>query len=190
MIASKNYPDVSVKDYLEGELVSPIKHEYRNGQIYAMAGASNPHVLIGLNLATLLRNHLRGSGCLVFMSDTKVRFETINTFYYPDVAVSCDERDTTSIADFICYPSLIVEVLSPTTEAFDRGDKFADYRSLSTIKEYVLIGQQRMNVDCYRRDVEGRWVFSSYGDGDCLELARINFQCPISALYEDVPGLS
>ena len=75
-----------------------------------------------------------------------------------------------------------MEVLSPTTEAFDRGGKFADYRSLSTIQEYVLIGQQRMNVDCYRRDVEGRWVFSSYSEGDCLELASINFQCPISAL--------
>ena len=83
-----------------------------------------------------------------------------------------------------------MEVLSPTTEAFDRGDKFADYRSLSTIQEYVLIAQQRMNVDCYRRDVEGRWVFYSYGEGDCLELASITFQCPISALYEDVPGLS
>ena len=83
-----------------------------------------------------------------------------------------------------------MEVLSPTTEAFDRGDKFADYRSLSTIQEYVLIGQQWMNVDCYRRNVVGRWVFSSYGEGDCLELASINFQCSISALYEDVPGLS
>ncbi len=75
-----------------------------------------------------------------------------------------------------------MEVLSPTTEAFDRGDKFADYRSHSTIQEYVVIGQQRMNVDCYRRDVEGRWVFYSYSEGDCLELASINFQCPISAL--------
>ena len=83
-----------------------------------------------------------------------------------------------------------MEVLSPTTEAFDRGDKFADYRSLSTIQEYVLIAQQRMNVDCYRRNVAGLWVFFSYGEGDCLELASINFQCPISALYEDVPGLS
>jgi Uma2 family endonuclease len=83
-----------------------------------------------------------------------------------------------------------VEVLSPTTQAFDRGDKLADYRSLSTIQEYVLIGQQRMNVDCSRRNVTGCWVFSSYGEGDCLELASINFQCPISALYEDVPGLS
>ncbi|MEG4394323.1 Uma2 family endonuclease [Microcoleus sp. BROC3] len=83
-----------------------------------------------------------------------------------------------------------MEVLSPTTEAFYRGDKFADYRSLSSIQEYVLIGQQRMNVDCYRRDVEGRWVFSSCGEEECLELDSINFQCPISALYEDVPGLS
>jgi Uma2 family endonuclease len=83
-----------------------------------------------------------------------------------------------------------VEALSPTTEAFDRGDKFADYRSLSTIQEYLLIDEQRMNVDCYRCDGERPWVFSSYSEGDCLELASINFQCPISALYEDVPGLS
>ncbi len=83
-----------------------------------------------------------------------------------------------------------MEVLSPTSEAFDRGDKFADSRSLSTIQEYVLISQQRMNVDCYRRDVAECWSFSSCGEGDCLELARMNFQYPIFALYEDVPGLS
>ncbi|MEP6520272.1 Uma2 family endonuclease [Microcoleus vaginatus DQ-U2] len=83
-----------------------------------------------------------------------------------------------------------MELLSPTTEVFDRGDKFADYRSLSTIQEYVLITQQRMNVDCYRRDVAERWGFSFYREGECLELASLNFQCPISALYEDFPGLS
>ncbi|MEG4326106.1 Uma2 family endonuclease [Microcoleus sp. herbarium5] len=80
-----------------------------------------------------------------------------------------------------------VEILSPPTEVFDRGDKLANYRSLLTIQEYVLIGQQRMNVDCYRRDVAGSWVFSSYREGDCLEFASINFQCLISAEYEDVP---
>ena len=187
MVVSQDPLYVSVEDYLEGERVSPIKHEYRNGSIYAMAGASNPHVLISLNLATLLRTRLRGSGFLPFMSDTKVRVEAVNTFYYPDVTVSCDERDTTSVADFICYPSLVVEVLSSKTEAFDRGDKFADYRTLPSLQDYVLISQGQINVECFRRQPGGGWMLYACGDGDDVELASVNLTFPISSLYEDVP---
>ena len=87
MIANQDFLYVSPEDYLAGEKVSPIKHEYRDGRIYAMAGAKNPHVMIAINLTTLLRNHLRGTGCFPFASDTKVRIETGNVFYYPDIAV-------------------------------------------------------------------------------------------------------
>ena len=189
MIVSRNDLYISPEDYLAGERVSPIKHEYRNGYIHAMAGASNPHVLIALNLATLLRNHLRGTGCLPFASDTKVRIETANAYYYPDIVVSCDQRDTTSLEDFIYFPKLIIEVLSPTTEAFDRGDKFADYRTLDSLQEYVLIRQNRMSVECYRINTEGYWVLYPYGEEQELELTSINFRCSIVALYEDVPGI-
>jgi Uma2 family endonuclease len=189
MIVNRNDTYISPEDYLAGEKTSPIKHEYRHGNTYAVAGASNPHVLISLNLATLLRNHLRGTGCLPFVSDTKVRIEAANAYYYPDIVVSCDQRDTTSVEDVICFPQLIVEVLSPTTEAFDRGDKFADYRSLESLQEYVLIRQDRMSVECYRINPEGYWVLYPYDQQQELGLNSIDFRCSMTALYEDVPGL-
>jgi Uma2 family endonuclease len=190
MIVNRNDSYLSPEDYLAGEKISPIKHGYRNGYIHAMAGASNPHVLISLNLATLLRNHLRGTGCLPFVSDTKVRIEAANAYYYPDIVVSCDQGDTTSLEDFICFPQLIVEVLSPTTEAFDRGDKFADYRTLEGLREYLLIRQDRMSVECYRINPEGYWVLYPYDQQQEFELTSIDFRCPITALYEDVPSLA
>jgi Uma2 family endonuclease len=189
MTASKSCTYVSPEDYLAGEKVSPIKHEYRQGEIYA-AGASKAHVIITLNVATLLRNHLRGSGCIAYMADMKVRIEAADCYYYPDVAVSCDEGDKNAAEDFIRYPRLIVEVLSPTTAAFDRGDKFADYRKCETLEEYVLINQERVGVECFRRNAEGLWVLHPYSPGEEVELATVNFKCAIEAIYEDaIPNI-
>lgn len=180
---------VSPEDYLEGEKISPIKHEYRQGEIYAMAGASDAHNIIAGNLLALLRNHVRGTGCRVYMAEMKVRIEQANIFYYPDVMVTCDERDRNP-DDFKRYPCLIIEVLSPTTQAFDRSDKFADYRTLETLQEYVLINQEKVSVDSFRRNSEGRWVLYPYRKDEEVELASVNFSCRIAALYEDVLELS
>lgn len=188
MTVSKNYIYISPQEYLEGEKVSPIKHEYIRGEVYAMPGGSDAHVTISLNLATLLRNHVRGTGCRAYTSDMKVRIETANCFYYPDVMVTCDERDRTP-DDFKRYPRLVVEVLSPSTEAFNRGGKFADYRTIETLQEYVLISQAQVNVECFRRNNEGRWVLYVYGAGEDVFLESINFSTPIDVLYEDVEGL-
>ncbi len=185
MTASKSCTSISPEDYLEAEKVRPIKHEYRQGEIYAMAGASKPHVIIMGNVSVLLRNHLRGSGCMPYMADMKVRNETSNFYYYPDVAVSCDERDKNAAEDFIRYPRLIVEVLSPTTAAFDRGDKFADYRTSESLQEYVLINQERVSVECFRRNAEGLWVLYPYSQGQEVQFASVNFSCAIETLYED-----
>ena len=185
MVASQNSGDLSPEKYLQLEETNSVKHEYRQGDVYAMAGASNTHVLIAVNLGTLLRNRLRGSGCLPYLSDTKVRIETINTYYYPDIAVTCDRRDR-EFSNFLRYPCLIVEVLSETTEAFDRGDKFADYRNLETLQEYVLISQTRIQVDVFRRNEFGQWILYPHRAGDTIHLASIDFSCAIEDLYEDV----
>ncbi|MDY6806482.1 MAG: Uma2 family endonuclease, partial [Cyanobacteriota bacterium] len=139
-IASKDQTYLSPDAYLEGEKSSPIKHEYIQGEVCAMAGACDAHVTIAGNLFALLRSHVRGSGCRVYMSDMKARIETMDIFYYPDVMVTCDESDR-QFDYFKRYPCLIVEVLSDSTESRDRGDKFADYRELSSLQEYVLISQ-------------------------------------------------
>ncbi len=173
-------------EYLQMEEHSDIKHEYIDGYIYAMAGALDSHVTIALNFATLLRNHVRGSGCRVYIADMKARIESINRYYYPDVMVTCDRRDQETPA-YKSFPCLIVEVLSNSTEAFDRGDKFADYQTLSSLKEYVLINTKRQRVDCFRRNDEGLWVLQFYtAENKSFRLHSINFEVTIAELYEDV----
>jgi Uma2 family endonuclease len=185
MTFSQAHPYLSPQEYLEAEKISPIKHEYIQGRTYAMAGASDAHVTITANLVTLLRNHIRGSGCRIYFGDMKARIETLNIFYYPDLMVTCDSRDT-SFDYFKRYPCLIIEVLSPSTEAFDRGDKFIDYQEIETLQEYVLVSQNRQRIDCFRRNNEGRWELYSYRGTQQLELTSVNFSCSLAAVYEDV----
>ncbi|MBW4649176.1 MAG: Uma2 family endonuclease [Kastovskya adunca ATA6-11-RM4] len=189
MTVSNNQFYISPKDYLEGELVSPIKHEYRRGHVYAMVGAKKPHIVIASNLIILLGNHFNDSPCLVLTSDIKVRLEEANCYYYPDVVVTCDERDTNSTEDFILYPSLIIEVLSPSTAAFDRGEKFADYQTLSSLREYVLINQSQMSVECFCLSESEGWVSKTYETGDKVYFDSIDFRCDIAAIYRKVPGV-
>ena len=185
MVANQSYSFISPEEYLAAEETSPIKHEYIDGDVFAMAGASDAHVTISLNYASLLRSHLRGTGCRVFMADMKARLNRSNRFFYPDVMVTCDERDrSTSLIK--SYPCLIIEVLSDSTEAFDRGDKFADYREMETLTEYVVISQTKQRIDCFRRNEEGFWVLQSYKPGDRVYLKSIDFYITIEEVYEDV----
>ena len=185
MVTSQREYYISPEEYLEGEKVSQIRHEYIDGQVYAMGGGSDAHVTITLNLSILLRNHLRGSGCRVYMVDMKSQIDAINRYYYPDIMVTCDARDR-EFEYFKCHPCLIIEVLSDSTEAFDRGKKFADYRHLESLKEYMLIAQDTMSMECFRRNDEGRWVLYLYEKDEEVHLASIDFRYPIAALYEDV----
>jgi Uma2 family endonuclease len=189
MIVSKGNFYISPEDYLEGERVSPIKHEYRRGHVYAMTGAKNPQVLISLNLASMLRTHLIDTNCSIFITDTKVRLEAADCYYYPDVVVTCDERDTSSTEDFILYPSLVIEVLPPSTAAFDRGDKFADYQTLSTLREYVLVSQSGMSLESFYLNESGNLVSKTYGQGHEVHLHSVDFKCNIASIYQKVPGI-
>ena len=154
-----------------------------------MTGAKKPHIIITSNLVRRLGNHLDDTGCIILLLDVKVRLEEANCYYYPDVAVTCDERDVTSTEDFILYPSLIIEVLSPSTAAFERGDKFADYQTLSSLQEYVLITQSEIKIECFRLNESGNWLSQTYREGDELELMSINFRCAIAQVYQKVPGI-
>lgn len=186
MIASPQQSYLTPDEYLQLEDTSNIKHEYIDGQAYAMAGASDPHVTIAGNLFALLRSHVRGSGCRVFIADMKARIESLNRFYYPDVMVTCDPRDRET-ATYKQFPSLIVEVLSDSTEAFDRGDKFVDYQELESLREYVLINTKRQRVECFRRNEQGLWVLQSYTPQQTsFRLDSIGFEATLEALYEDV----
>lgn len=189
MVISKDNLYISHENYLKGEEISPVRHEYIRGEVYAMSGGTQAHGIIALNLATLLRNHIRGTGCRAFVENMKVLIESADVYYYPDVTVTCDERDRNSSNSFIRYPSLIIEVLSDKTEAFDRGDKFADYRQIDTLQEYILISQKEVSVECFRRNSSGRWELYTYSKGEEVHLASVDFRAPIAALYEDIPEL-
>ena len=188
MFANKNKFYISREDYLEGEKVSPIKNEYRKGQVYAMTGAKKPHIVITSNLVRLLGNHLLDSNCIVVSSDLKVRLEEADCYYYPDVVVTCDERDMDS-TDFIIYPSFIVEVLSTSTAKFDRDKKFADYQTSPNLQEYVLVNQSQKQVECFRLNEEGIWISQIYDLGDEVEFKSLDFRCPIDSIYLKVPGI-
>ncbi|MBF2075129.1 MAG: Uma2 family endonuclease [Synechococcales cyanobacterium C42_A2020_086] len=186
MITAAQPPHLTPDDYLQLEARSPVKHEYINGQVVAMAGASDAHVTIAGNIFSLLRSHLRGTGCRVYISDMKVRLDACNCFYYPDVFVTCDPRDQeTSI--YKRFPCLIVEVLSDSTEAFDRGDKFIHYQTLDSLQEYVLVNTRQQRVECFRRSDAGQWLWQSYTSAEgTVQFISLNWTAPLSDLYEDV----
>jgi Uma2 family endonuclease len=192
MVTNPNFFYVSPEVYLQGERVSPIKHEYRKGRIYAIVGAKKPHIVLSANLAKILGNHLDdiSSPCLVLTSDIKIRLEEANCYYYPDIAVVCDDREINSTDDFILYPVLIIEILSKSTEAFDRGEKFTDYQTCPTLQEYVLVHQDRVKIECYRRGESGIWTEQSYEAGDEVEFASVGFRGAIDPIYSKVPGLA
>lgn len=186
MVASQYLSRMTLQQYLEWEPTQELRYEYVNGQVFAMTGGTIPHNTIAVNLVTALKSHLRGGPCQVFVADVKVGISADGPFHYPDVLVSCDERDQDAI-QVIQYPCLIVEVLSPSTEAYDRGGKFAHYRQLTTLQEYVLIEAEKIGVECFRRTSNGRqWEFQTYSVGEEVELESVDFRCPMELLYEGV----
>ncbi len=185
MIAEPNFKYRTPQEYLDWEATQEIKYEYIDGEVFAMTGGTIPHNLISGNLYALLKNHLRGKACRVFFADVKVQISEASSFHYPDVMVSCDERDRPAI-QLIQYPCLIVEVLSPSTEAYDRGEKFRRYRQLPTLQEYVLVDATQMSVDRFSRLSERKWELQTYSGGEGLELNSVDWQGAIELLYEDV----
>lgn len=186
MIATPQFSNLTPEEYLQLEAKSDIKHEYIDGKVFAMAGATDTHVTIAGNIFALLLSHLRGSGCRVYISDMKVRIESKNSFYYPDVLVTCEDKDREN-STFKQFPSLIIEVLSDSTEAFDRGDKFADYQSLPSLQEYVLVNTKKARIECFRRTKEGLWLLQFYELEDSqFDLTSIDFKGKFSDVYEQV----
>ena len=186
MVAHPTPPLISVEEYLELEENSTVKHEYIDGHVYAMAGGTIDHGIIAVNAVSLLRPHLRGGPCRIYNSDVKVRLAP-RRYVYPDASVGCDPRDRVDgRAKFISYPRLVLEVLSPSTATYDRGDKFAMYRAVSTFEEYVLIDAEQMAIEVWRRQASGDWTEQAFGPHDTVVFATIDFHAPVAAFYEDV----
>ena len=186
MIATSLSSNLTPEEYLQSEVARDIKHEYIDGKIRPVSDVDDVHVTIAGNIAFLLLSHLRGSGCRVYISDMKVRIENKNRFYYPDVLVTCEDGDREN-STFKKFPNLIIEVLSDSTEAGDRGDKFADYQSLPSLQEYVLVNTRKARIECFRRTKEDLWLLQFYELEDTkFELTSVNFPGNISDVYEQI----
>jgi len=186
MIALSDYPLLTPEQYLELEALSSEKHEYINGEVYAMAGTTDLHNLILGNLYTSIRQHLRGKTCQVYFADLKVRIAEKNCFYYPDLLVTCNPQDLENLT-YKCFPKLIVEVLSDSTEAFDRGAKFNDYQSLESLEEYVLVNCKLHQVEIYRYCDQYQWKYDNYMlDRPQFTLTSIQLDLSLDEVYEDV----
>ena len=170
--------------YLAWEETQPERNEYIAGEVFAMVGVRQSHNVATLNLSMVLRRELKGSPCRVFVGSVKTHVEAADCFFYPDVVVSCDLRDRLT-PEYISHPVLVVEVLSDSTAAFDRGAKFAAYRKLESLREYVLIDVVAQRIELFRRNPENHWVLYDVGAGDTLELASLALNLDLGELLDD-----
>jgi Uma2 family endonuclease len=175
---------ISVADYLAGEALSPVKHEYVAGEVFAMAGASDAQMTVAGNVFAMLRAHVRSGPCRVYIADMKLRVDPAQSFFYPDVFVTCNPADLGE-ATAKQHPKVVIEVLSESTEGYDRGGKFAAYRRLPSLEEYVLIDSRARSVEVFRRHPEG-WILQPVPEDGRLELLSLGFDCGLDEIYEDV----
>ncbi len=176
---------VSAQEYLDAEATSQVRHEYLGGLVYAMAGETVTHNLISQNLLFHIRRGTKGGPCRVFIRDIRVNFH-LNTdeyFYYPDIVVTCDKRDTHP--RFVRHPKLIIEVLSESTERIDKREKFFAYTSIESLQEYVLVAQSPREAILFRRH-NGWKAEKISGDKAALKLDSLKVRIPFSAIYEGV----
>ncbi len=185
MVAQPHRLLMSVEDYLTLDRISlEVRYEFIDGYAYMMSGGTADHSVISINVTSLLRNLLRGSSCRTFNSDMRVRLADMR-YVYPDASVSCDERDRGTI-DIVYSPRVAIEVLSPGTEAYDRGRKFGYYRLSPTLQEYVLVDTQQRSVEVYRRARENLWTLYAYGGGEQVQLTSLGISFLVDDLYEGV----
>ena len=181
MPVAKKYAVISEDDYLEGELLSDIRHEYINGEVYAMVGAHKYHNQIVMTISNIFYNHLLGKPCQAYASDRKVKID--KKYFYPDVMVDCSNEETDY---FVEKPSIIVEVLSKSTRQRDKTDKRLAYFQIPTLKEYVMIEQDFVEIEFWSRDENNYWQQSVYYLGDDIHFQSIDLTVSVEDIYRQV----
>lgn len=175
---------MSVEDYLRSEKFSSVRREYVDGEIFAMAGASDNHGRILINLITTLSAHLRNSPCEPFANDTKVRVRQ-DVYYYPNILVSCEENPESPY--FRNNPTLIIEIVSKSTERVDRTEKVFLYQQIDSLQEYVVVDQYRMKVQVHRRQDNGGWITYFFNEqDDIVEFTSVDLHIPLPEIYRRV----
>ena len=164
-----------------------VRNEYIHGKLISKSGASFAHNIVTINISTALHKQLNGSGCEIFANEMRVSSPLTTSYFYPDVGVVCDDpRFEDDVFDILLNPIVIVEVLSPSTEAYDRGEKFSHYRQIESLKEYILVSQDKVNVERYLRNTD-EWILSYYQELDqLLELTSIQCEVSLQEIYDRV----
>lgn len=187
-MASEPKQRLTVQEYLAFERQSETKSEYLEGEVCAMTGASRKHILITGNVHGEIRAQLKGRDCEIYSNDMRIRTPTSSFYFYPDVAVACGEpKFEDSEFDTLLNPTLIVEVLSSSTEDYDRGTKFVRYRSIPSLSEYILIAQDRPYVEHWLRQTADQWLLIEIDDLEqTLEMPSIGCRLPLTEIYDRV----
>jgi len=177
---------LSIEEYLAFDRGSELRHEFLSGEVFAMSGASWNHGLINGNLASLLRARLRGKGCFVQSSDLRVQISATGLFAYPDVVVLCGQPQFADKAlDTLLNPQVLIEILSDSTATYDRTTKFAHYRKLESLQDYLLVAQDERKVERYSRRSAHHWEYwESLGPGDEVEIPSLELRIPLAEIYE------
>ncbi|MDD4929468.1 MAG: Uma2 family endonuclease [Gallionella sp.] len=174
----------SAQEYLDWEEAQIDKHEYVAGEVFAMVGVRRGHAIVAGNLFAHLREHLRGTSCMPFIADMRLQVRAMDAFYYPDVMVTCDEADKVTEL-FIENPKIIIEILSDSTASYDRGAKFAAYRKIESLAEYVLVDVERKSVESFRRQADGRWLLRDFtGEAACV-FESVALTISMERVFED-----
>ncbi|MEH2433889.1 MAG: Uma2 family endonuclease [Nostoc sp.] len=184
MVALPDYILISAEEYLVWEPTQEERYEYWDGEVVMMSDGTRNHNRISANFFKLLDDALADRTCEVYIVDVKVQVEAGQKYFYPDVVLTCDERDNDP--QLVQFPCLIIEVLSPSTEAADRGKKFAKYRQSPTLQEYVLVQVAQPSVEVFRRNEQGKWVLSEYNLDEKLRLESVDVEIAIADLYRQV----
>jgi Uma2 family endonuclease len=188
-MTAQRKPYLSEEAYLAHEQLSPIKHEYYAGGVYAMAGASEAHNLIAMNVAASLHRQLRGQSCRTYPSDMRLKILQTGLYTYPDFTIVCGPTQFAHVEkrDTLINPIVIIEILSPSTEPYDRGEKFQHYRTIATLQEYVLIAQDKYRIERFTRQDANEWLLSeSVGLDTALSLAAIQVTLLLADIYEQI----
>lgn len=181
-MAQRKYLVMSVEDYLVLNRSSKdTRYEYLEGELRMLAGGSPDHSIIIANLTAAIKGPLKGSQCRVYNSDVQLKLSE-KRYVFPDITISCDERDRNQ-KEMIHYPRVVIEVLSPTTEATDRGKKAAYYRACPSVQEYVMVDSEEVFIEVHRREEE-RWTINTFESGDTVTLESLGIQFPIEDAYE------
>jgi Uma2 family endonuclease len=187
MSTSRKIQEMSVEEYLASEERASVRHEYIDGRVFAMSGVTKRHNVIAGNLFSILRNHVRGSRCRAYVSDVKARVQATNSFYYPDLMVSCEKYDEKSV--YSDCPVLLVEVLSRSSAMIDRREKVLAYRQIEALQEYLIVHQTKKKVELHRKNDRGNWEIVEFVEGaepqlDSIPVGPLRF--PLESIYEDV----